>query len=186
MIRRAGFVGTVVAFLSGWCNQARAGSEALSRAPGDPGTGMMQGGMMQGGMMQGGMMNMSQRDRQAYMQMFDHHKEIIRRVHQLRNGVRTVTESNNPLISALLREHVPAMYKHVAGGQEVRCMSESLPTLFQNASKYHRHLTFTRKGVAVTETSDDPVVIAALRRHAAEITGFVREGMPAGMRGMMQ
>ena len=140
---------------------------------------------MQGGMMQGGMMNVSQHDRQTYMQMFDHHREIIRIVHELPNGVRTITESKNPQIAELLKEHVPAMYKHVSDGQEVRCMSDSLPTLFRNASKYHRELTLTPTGVEVIETSNDPEVIAALRRHAAEVTGFVREGMPAMMRGMM-
>jgi hypothetical protein len=39
--------------------------------------------------------------------------------------------------------------------------------------------------VAVAETSDDPRVTAAIRSHAAEVTGFVDDGMPAMMAGMM-
>jgi hypothetical protein len=57
--------------------------------------------------------------------------------------------------------------------------------MFRRASQYKRHLELTKSGVAVTETSEHPAVLAAIRRHADEVTGFVREGMPAMMRGMM-
>ncbi len=181
MIRRSGFIGAVIAFLAGCSRHSATASARGGMMQG----GMMQGGMMQGGMMQGGMMNVSQHDGQTYMRMFDHHQEITRSLHELPNGVRTITESNNLEIAELLKEHVPAMYEHLSNGQEVRCMSDSLPTLFRNASRYHRQLTLTPKGVEVIETSNDPEVIAALRRHAAEVTGFVRQGMPAMMRGMM-
>jgi hypothetical protein len=137
-------------------------------------------------MMGGGMMNVSQSDMRAYMEMFDHHTEIRRHVEELPDGIRTVTESDNPRIAGLLHAHVSDMYRHVETRQEVRCMSDSLPTMFRNASRYRRRLEFTRKGVAVVETSSDPIVLAAISRHANEISGFVREGMPAMMRGMMQ
>ena len=64
-------------------------------------------------------------------------------------------------------------------------MSNSLPILFSNAQGYQRHLTFTAKGVAVMETSSDPALVKAIRAHAQEVSGFVRDGMPAMMRGMM-
>lgn len=145
------------------------------------------GGVMGGGgMMGGGMMNVSQRDMSIYMEMFDHHREIRRNVEHLANGVRTTTESDNLRIVQLLHEHVPSMYQHIDRRQEVRCMSDSLPIMFRNASKYQRHLELTPKGVSVTETSGDLVVLSALRRHADEVSGFVHEGMPAMMRGMMK
>ncbi|HXM19116.1 MAG TPA: hypothetical protein VN934_09985 [Candidatus Tumulicola sp.] len=142
-------------------------------------------GMMDGGMM-GGMMNVSQHDMSTYMEMFDHHTELRRKVEHLPNGIRTTTESDNLHLVKLLHEHVPSMYKHVNDGQEVRCMSDSLPIMFRNAKKYQRHLALTPKGVSVTETSSDPVVLAAILRHANEVSGFVRDGMPAMMRGMMR
>src|SRR6266851_3167929 len=37
----------------------------------------------------------------------------------------------------------------------------------------------------LTETSSDPEVTKAIREHAQEVSGFVRDGMPAMMRGMM-
>jgi len=151
----------------------------------------MQGGMMRGmmgsrGMMGGrGMMNVSNHDMATYMEMFNRHTKIRRHVEQLPNGIRTVTESDEVHIAAFLHEHVPSMWAYVNAGEEVRCMSNSRPTMFRNADKYRRDLTITPKGVAVTETSDDPIVLAAIRRHAEEVSGFVNEGMPAMMRGMM-
>lgn len=124
-------------------------------------------------------------DMQVYMDMFQHHLEIRRTVEPLKNGVRTVTESDNPRIAALLQSHVSKMYQHVARGQEVRCMSDSLPTMFRHASRYRRQPSMTPHGIAVEETSDDANVLAAIRRHADEVSAFVREGMPAMMKGMM-
>jgi hypothetical protein len=64
-------------------------------------------------------------------------------------------------------------------------MSQTLPTLFRRASDYHRQLTFTPKGVVAVETSDDPDLTQAMRAHAREVTGFVNDGMPAMVGGMM-
>jgi hypothetical protein len=179
-MRRPPFLAAVLAFLTGCMMRSRSGSDSS-------GTNMMNGGsgngMMGGG--SNGMMNVSQHDVRTYMEMFDHHREIRRTVSQLPNGIRTVTESDNPRIAMLLHEHVPSMYRHVSEGNEVRCMSDSLPTMFRNAAQYNRHLQLTKTGVAVTETSGNPVVLAAIRRHAREVTGFVQEGMPALMHGMM-
>ncbi len=65
-------------------------------------------------------------------------------------------------------------------------MSESLPTLFRHTDDYRRHLSFTPTGVVAEETSNDPDVTRAIRAHALEVTGFVREGMPAMMNQMMR
>jgi hypothetical protein len=64
-------------------------------------------------------------------------------------------------------------------------MSQNLPTLFRNAKGYERRLTLTAKGVQVTETSSNPDLTQAIREHAQEVSGFVRDGMPAMMQGMM-
>ena len=76
-----------------------------------------------------------------------------------------------------------SMYARLDQGAEVMCMSSSLPTLFRNASGYRRVMTFTPTGVMAEETSDDATVAAAIRAHAQEATGFVRDGMPVGDAG---
>lgn len=124
-------------------------------------------------------------DMSRYMEMFNRHSEIIRTVEEIPGGVRTTTQSSSPELAAQLQAHVSSMYSHLDQGTEVRCMSQSLPTLFRRANGYRRQFTFTATGVIAEETSDDPALTDAIRAHAREVTGFVEQGMPAMMRQMM-
>jgi hypothetical protein len=138
------------------------------------------------GMMSGGMMgSATSADMTTYMDLFNRHTELRRTVEEVPGGVRTTTESDSPDLVVQLQAHVSSMYSHMNQGAEVTCMSNSLPTLFGNAKGYQRQLTLTAIGVSVTETSNDPALTAAIRKHAQEVSGFVRDGMPAMMRGMM-
>ena len=133
----------------------------------------------------GGMMGASPADMGLYMEMFNRHSEITRTVEQIPGGIRTTTQSNSPDLVAQLQAHVSSMYSHVDQGAEVMCMSASLPTLFSHAKGYRRQLTVIPTGVIAEETADDPALTKAIRAHALEVTGFVRDGMPPMMRGMM-
>ena len=124
-------------------------------------------------------------DMSTYMDMFRRHTQLHRTVELIPGGVRTITEADAPVLVAQLQAHVASMYTHLNQGAEVSCMSNSLPTLFRNSQRYRRSLTNTARGVAVVETSDDPRITAAIRSHAAEVTGFVDDGMPAMMAGLM-
>jgi hypothetical protein len=131
------------------------------------------------------MLGASPADMSLYMDMFNRHNEITRTVEEIPGGVRTTTQSTAADLAAQLHAHVSSMYSHLDQGSEIMCMSQSLPTLFRNAGGYRRRLTFTPTGVIAEETSDDPAITDAIRAHAFEVTGFVREGMPAMMQGMM-
>ncbi|MHB8588064.1 MAG: hypothetical protein ACYDA0_04315 [Candidatus Dormibacteraceae bacterium] len=138
------------------------------------------------GMMGTGMMgSATQADMSAYTSLFDRHTEIRRTVEAIDGGVRTTTESDAPDLVRLLQAHVSSMYTHLNQQAEVTCMSSSLPTLFRNSAGYRRELTLTAKGVVATETSSDPKLTNAIRAHSQEVSGFVRDGMPAMMQGMM-
>jgi hypothetical protein len=146
------------------------------------GCGRSRSGEMMGGGMMGGA---TAGDMSTYMELFARHTEVRRTVEDIPGGVRTVTESDAPELVAQLQAHVASMYQHLDQGAEVSCMSESLPTLFRDADSYRRQLTVTAKGVVVTESSNEPRLTRAIRAHAREVTGFVRDGMPAMMQGMM-
>jgi hypothetical protein len=133
----------------------------------------------------GGMMGATPADMRLYMDMFNRHREITRTVDEIPGGIRTTTQSNAPDLVAQLQAHVSSMYSHLDQDAEVMCMSGSLPTLFRHADGYRRELTFTATGVVAEETADDPALTQAIRAHALEVTGFVRDGMPSMMRGMM-
>jgi hypothetical protein len=132
------------------------------------------------GSMMGGSVDMSR-----YMDMFGRHNEISRTVEEIPGGVRTTTQSNSPDLTAQLHAHVSSMYSHLNQGDEVMCMSPTLPTLFRNANGYGRQLTLTETGVIAEETADDPNLVQGIRDHAREVTGFVQRGMPATMQRMM-
>ncbi|MGE2815410.1 hypothetical protein ACQI5H_09735 [Mycobacterium heidelbergense] len=133
----------------------------------------------------GGMMGATSMDMSTYMEMFNRHNEIRRIVEEIPGGVRTTTESDSPDLAAQLHAHVPSMYAHLGQGIEIMCMSQSLPILFPRAGDYQRQITLTPKGVVAVETAEDPALAQAIRAHAQEVSGFVRDGMPAMMRGMM-
>jgi hypothetical protein len=124
-------------------------------------------------------------DMRRYAEMFHRHSEITRTVEDVPGGVRTTTQSNSPDLAAQLQAHVSSMYSHLDQGAEIMCMSDSLPMLFRQANGYRRRMTFTPTGVIAEETSDDPALVEVIRAHAREVTGFVRDGMPSAMRGMM-
>ncbi len=129
--------------------------------------------------------NATAADISTYTDLFSRHAELGRTVQLVPGGVRTVTEAADPALTAQLQSHVASMYAHLDQGQEVTCMSSSLPVLFRNSRRYRRTLANTARGVAITETSDDPRITAAIRSHAAEVTGFAEDGMPAMMAGLM-
>jgi hypothetical protein len=124
-------------------------------------------------------------DMSTYMEMFSRHTELRRNVEDIPGGVRTTTESDSPDLVAQLQGHVSTMYSHLDQRSEVMCMSQSLPTLFARTSDYQRQITFTPKGIVAVETANDPDLTRAIRAHAREVTGFVVDGMPAMMKGMM-
>ena len=166
----------------------RAALRAIAAAGGLLGLGLGAGcGGRRSGTMMGGMMGgASAADTSPFMDLFARHTEIRRTVEEIHGGVRTVTESDAPELVAQLQGHVASMYEHLERSNEVTCMSKTLPTLFRNAGGYRRRLTTTPKGVVVTETSSEPRLARIIREHAHEVTGFVREGMPAMMQGMMR
>ena len=147
-----------------------------AQAAGGPASPAMQGSMMG---------HATPADMSTYMDLFSRHAELYRTVEFVPGGIRTITEADDPGLAAQLQAHVASMYAHLNQGAEVMCMSSSLPTLFRNCRLYRRSLSNTARGVGVVETSADSGITAAIRSHAAEVTGFVDEGMPAIMAAAM-
>jgi hypothetical protein len=161
---------------------------AASAAPTETPTGDMMGGMMGGH----GMDEMMKPDNmmgpmRTGMELFMRHTKIRRSVTDLPNGIRAVTESDDPQTAAFIQAHVSEMYQRLDQNHAFPYpMSRSVPEMFEHSTRYQRKLVPTPKGVAVTETADDPAMVVVIRQHALEISDFVRDGMPAMMRGMMR
>jgi hypothetical protein len=131
---------------------------------------------------------------QTIHELFVNHDRIERSVTNLPNGIRTTTESDDPHIAQLIKDHVAAMGERVAAGNDpgLPVESDALHSIFKNYDKVETKGEATAKGVVVIQTSADKEVVAALQQHASEVSDFVTQGMVAmraammkNMRGMM-
>jgi hypothetical protein len=112
------------------------------------------------------------------------HDRIKRTVTNLPNGIRTVTESDDPQVAQAIQTHVASMVQRLSDGKEFNLFSKTIPVLFDNRDKINTSVETTAKGSVVTQTSSDGKVVAALQEHATEVDELVREGMTAMMRNM--
>jgi hypothetical protein len=116
------------------------------------------------------------------------HDRITRTVTNLPNGIRTVTESDDPATAELIKKHVSDMAKRVADGDDpgLPIESDNLHAIFRNSAKLHTSYEATAKGISLVQTSDDPATVAALQAHAQEVVDLVKGGMPALHEAMMK
>lgn len=142
--------------------------------------------MMNGGSMEQMMAPSNRGAMRTGMALFRSHAEVRRSVTHLPNGIRAVSESDDPRIATLLQTHVAQMYARLDSKNAFPYpMSRSVPQLFAKSARYRRKLTLLPKGIEVLETSGDPEMVALIHAHAREIDGFVKDGMPSMMRSMM-
>jgi hypothetical protein len=121
-------------------------------------------------------------------ELFVNHDRITRTVTNLPNGIRTVTESSDPRIAQILRDHVTSSRKRVETGNDPGLPIESpaLRSIYQNYDKIRTTVEATATGIMVTQTSTDQPTVAALQQHASEVTDFVKDGMAAMHAAMMR
>ncbi len=132
------------------------------------GKGKMGGGMMGEGRSQ---------DMQTIHTLFAEHKNITRTIKNIDKGVETITESDDPKVQVMIKEHVAAMYKRLANKQVIRGWDPLFAELFKHADKIKMEMTTTAKGLKVVETSDDAYVVKLIQSHAVGVSEFVKEGM---------
>jgi len=147
----------------------------LSAQGGMMGPGMRgRGGMMGGDSSTAGIM-------QVVHQLMTNHDKLRRTVENLPNGIRTLTESDDPVMIEQIRKHVAMTGTLVAAGRDpnLPMSTPALHGVLQNGRKIDRKVELTDKGVLVVETSDDSATVALLQKHAAEVTDLVKRGMDA-------
>jgi hypothetical protein len=121
-------------------------------------------------------------DMQLVHGMLQGHEKIRRTVTNLPDGIRTVTESDDPQVAGLIKSHVASMQKRLDEGRIFNLFSPTLPVLFENKDAIKTAVEMTPKGAVVTQTASDPKVVAALQAHAVEVSELAQDGMAAMMR----
>ena len=123
-------------------------------------------------------------DMGVVMNLVHDNTKIRRTVTRLPDGIRTVTESDDPKIARDIKAHVASMSGRLKDGREFNIFSTTLPVIFDNAKNIKSAVELTDKGAIVTRTSSDAKVVAALQAHADEVTELVKEGPVAFHRGI--
>ena len=121
-------------------------------------------------------------------ELLDNHDLIKRTVEKLPDGIRTVTESDDPRVAKYIKDHVQRMGQRVRAGQEMNLPMESpaLLAIYKNRDKITTKVETTGKGAIVVQTSSDPATVAVLQEHAGEVSELVRGGMRALHTAMMK
>jgi hypothetical protein len=113
--------------------------------------------------------------------MLVNHDRIKRTVTNLPDGIRTTTESDDPEMAALIASHVAGMHERVREGRDPKLpiQSPTLRLIFRNRDKITTTHHATEKGIVVVQTSNDSETVAALQKHASEVSDLARRGMVA-------
>ncbi|MGO4906765.1 hypothetical protein ACEN2J_00385 [Pseudorhodobacter sp. W20_MBD10_FR17] len=119
--------------------------------------------------------------------MFEGHDKITRTVENLPNGIRTVTETTDPALRDQLVTHVIGMIDRVDQGRDpkVTIQSLTLDILFKNRALIVTEIDPTDTGIIIIQTSDDAETVAALQKHAAEVSDLAARGIISAQEAMM-
>lgn len=120
--------------------------------------------------------------------MFRNFRTLSRTVENLPNGIKTVTTSSDPETLDALISHVAGMITRVEEKRDPQIFIQS-PTLdifFERGDAIETDIEIGDAGIIVTQTSEDPELVAAMHIHAAEVTDMVERGMMAVHEKMME
>lgn len=121
-------------------------------------------------------------------ELFFNHDRIKRTVTNRPDGIRTVTESDDPQVAETIKKHVAEMGKRVEEGRDPGLPIESpaLKAIFRDKDKINSTYEVTEKGMIVVQTSTDAGAVKALQQHAAEVSDLAQRGMIAAHEAMMK
>ncbi len=163
---------------------AQSTSPCISHDDGSAGQGPMMGhGMGPAAMLTTQDAN-STADMRLVMNLVHSHTKIKRTVTMLPDGIKTVTESDDPKVTQSIQVHVASMAERLKDGKEFNIFSTTLPVIFDNADKIKSVVEMTGKGAIVTRTSSDAKVVTAMRAHAGEVSELIRDGPRGFHRGL--
>ena len=122
------------------------------------------------------------RDQAVFHELLRRHREIRRTVEALPNGIRAITESDDPALAGLIRGHAHEMHRRLEEGFSLRHWDPAFVEIFAQKDRIRLAVTDTMAGVAIEETSDDPNVVLLIQAHGVVVSAFVDTGAGAASR----
>lgn len=117
-----------------------------------------------------------QRDQAVFHELLRRHDAIRREVENTPNGIRTVTESDDPELAGLIKGHVHEMHRRLTEGFGLRHWDPAFAEIFAQKDKVRMEITETDRGVVIEEVSDDLNVVKLIQLHGVVVTNFVNSG----------
>lgn len=154
-------------------NNGQRGQGGRGQGGGPGGTGRGRGGGPQGGPGQRGQMD---QDHQAIQLLLQNRQDIRRKVINLPNGVKTLTETDNAQLRPVLVGHVKSMYERLESGRPIHQRDPLFRELFQHAKEITMKARPTATGIEVIETSDNPRAVKLIQAHAQVVSLFLKNG----------
>jgi hypothetical protein len=115
-------------------------------------------------------------DHQAIQLLLQNRQDIRRKVVNLPNGVKTLTETDNAQLRPVLVGHVKSMYERLENGQPIHQRDPLFRELFQHANEITMKAKPTKTGIEVIETSDNSQVVKMIQAHAEVVSLFLKNG----------
>jgi len=113
--------------------------------------------------------------------LFRNFDTITREVENLPNGIRTVTRSPDRAVMDALVNHSVGMIDRVGqmDDPQILIQSPTLDIFFLHGNEILSDVSVEDEGLVVVQTSDNPEMVEALQKHAAEVTAMTERGMQA-------
>ena len=161
--------------------QGGRGRMGMGNAPSQPQDGQSVAGQGHGGHGPGpaAMDPEMQAHRDTVHALLSSNTKIKRYVELLPNGIKATTESDDLPTAALIKKHVPQMYKFLETDKNARKWDPLFVEIFKHADKIKMTIEPTEKGVRVTETSEDAYAAKLIQEHSKVIDNFVAGGWTA-------
>ncbi|MEP1539328.1 MAG: hypothetical protein ABJQ34_05090 [Paracoccaceae bacterium] len=113
--------------------------------------------------------------------LFRNFDTITREVENLPNGIRTVTRSSDRAVMDALINHSVGMIDRVGqmDDPQILIQSPTLDIFFLHGNEILSDVSVEDESLVVIQTSDNPQIIDALQKYAAEVTAMTERGMQA-------
>lgn len=111
--------------------------------------------------------------------LFDNHARFTRKVELTEKGYIATTESTDPELARILREHVSQMRDRLQGGRMVRRWDPAFPEFIAHYDDITHRVEATKNGLRISVTGKTPDAIKVAKNHAMIVSDFAKNGWKA-------
>jgi hypothetical protein len=111
--------------------------------------------------------------------LFDRHDTITRSLELTEHGYTATTESSDPAVAKVLRDHVRNMEKRLASGLMVRRWDPAFEEYVSYYDQIEHRFTATDRGLKAEVKGTTPEAVKVARNHAKAVSDFVNHGWGA-------